>query len=90
MNPLVWLSLCPSKAPVIALPSENVTNRNSLSKTLKSSPTRISWNRISGESIALTLMQLHGQYWEKEQMELMCSRELVRQFPVYETYAHLI
>lgn len=73
---------------MIALPGGNVTNTNSPSKSLKSSP--ISWNRISGECIALTLIQLHEQYWEKEQMELMCSRELVRQFPIYETYAHLI
>ena len=73
---------------MIALPSGNVTNTNSLSKSLKSSP--ISSNRISGESIALTLIQLHGQYWEKEQMELTCSRELVRQIPIYETYDHLV
>jgi hypothetical protein len=72
----------------MALYGQNVTNTNSLSKSLMSSP--ISWNRISGESVALTLIQLHGQYWEKEQKELMCSRELVRQFPIYETYTRVI
>jgi hypothetical protein len=72
----------------MALPSRNVNKTNYFSKSLKSSP--ISWNRISGESVALTLFQLRGQDWEKEHMELMCSRELVRQFPIYETYAHVI